>query len=303
MATSSPSSPLRYPGGKQSLAPFVRTLIRGNDMYGCVYAEPYAGGAGLALRLLMDGVVSRVLLNDKCPMVCSFWRSLFWRTNELLQLVDKTPVTMETWMLTREITECPEEFSEIEIAFALFFQNRTNFSGVIDGGVIGGKAQVGKYKLDARYPKGRLLKLMETLSMLRDNVEVSHLDAISFMQAHVLPLDRTCLTYCDPPYFEKGQALYMNAYLPEDHVKVADFLHEHASGMRWMVSYDNAPQIIELYKEDSLYSFDLPYSAHRVRRGKELLALSSDVNLPQGVDQILKLRPVILGSVSSPSVV
>lgn len=299
MATSSPSSPLRYPGGKQSLSPFVRALIRANDMYGCVYAEPYAGGAGLALRLLMDDVVSRVLLNDKCPMICSFWRSLFWQTDELLQLVDKNPVTMETWRRTREITRRPKEFSEVEVAFALFFQNRTNFSGVIDGGVIGGKKQVGKYKLDARYPKDRLLKLMETLSMLRDRVSIFHLDAISFMHAHVLPWGRTCLTYCDPPYFEKGQALYMNSYLPEDHVKVADFLHEHASDMRWMVSYDNAPQIIALYKEDSLYSFDLPYSAHRVRRGKELLALSSDVNLPQGVELVLKLSPVTFDSISS----
>lgn len=290
MATSTPASPLRYPGGKQCLAPFVRALIEDNDMKGCIYAEPYAGGAGVALRLLMDGVVSRVILNDKCTMLVAFWRSLFWSTEKLLRMVEDTPVTIETWHNTREITQFPTKFSDEEVAFALFFQNRTNFSGVIDGGVIGGKNQTGKYKLDARYPKARLISLMERVSSFRDNVDVYNLDAITFMKSELLPLGNSCLTYCDPPYYEKGQALYLNAYLPQDHALVADFLQSYSATMSWMVSYDNAPEIVQIYGKSKLFSFDLPYSVRRVRKGKELLALCDSLKIPSS--RKLQLQPV-----------
>lgn len=290
MATSTPASPLRYPGGKQCLAPFVRALIEDNDMKGCIYAEPYAGGAGVALRLLMDGIVSRVILNDKCTMLVAFWRSLFWSTDKLLRMVEDTPVTIETWHNTRVITQFPTKFSDEEVAFALFFQNRTNFSGVIDGGVIGGKNQTGKYKLDARYPKARLISLMERVSSFRDNVDVYNLDAITFMKSELLPLGNSCLTYCDPPYYEKGQALYLNAYLPQDHALVADFLQSYSATMSWMVSYDNAPEIVQIYHKSKLFSFDLPYSVRRVRKGKELLALCDSLKIPSS--RKLQLQPV-----------
>lgn len=292
MATNSPSSPLRYPGGKQCLTPFVRRLIESNGMCGCTYAEPYAGGAGVAMRLLSERVVQNVILNDKCPMVAAFWRALFSQTDSLISLVDKEPVTMETWFRTREITQRYKEFSQLEVAFAFFFQNRTNFSGVIGGGVIGGKNQSGKYKLDARYPKTRLISLMEKVASYRDMVEVCNMDAIAFMEENLLQLGDSCLTYCDPPYFEKGQALYMNAYNHGDHAAVADFLLEQSRNMRWIVSYDNAPQIIELYNRIPLYSFDLPYSAHRVRRGKELLALCPGLVLPPQIEPRMELTAI-----------
>ncbi len=290
MATSVPASPLRYPGGKQSLAPFVRLLLEGNKMGRCVYAEPYAGGAGLALRLLMDGVVERVLLNDKCPLVTTFWNILFHQSEKLIALIEKEPVNMETWYKTREITKNPQRFSSCEVAFSFFFQNRTNFSGVIDGGVIGGKKQEGKYKLNARYPKSRLIKLIEKVAQFHSHVDVSNMDAIDFMKNKVLPLGKQCLTYCDPPYYEKGQALYLNSYEHNNHIEVSSFLLSHANSMRWLVSYDNAPQIVELYKSISIYCFDLPYSANRVRRGNELLVLSPKLELPNGYSKILELK-------------
>lgn len=280
MATSSPASPLRYPGGKQCLAPFVKSLIESNNMRGCMYAEPYAGGAGVALRLLMNGTVSQVLLNDKCAMLAAFWRTLFWNTDELLRRISETPINMDTWRETREISQNPAMFSDEDIAFALFFQNRTNFSGVIDGGVIGGKRQLGKYKLDARYPKTRLIDLIKKLSRYRDKVRIFNLDAITFMRDELLPMNTACLTYCDPPYYEKGQALYLNAYSPNDHAEVSDFLQSYSKKMRWIVSYDNASQIIALYNKSKLFSFDLSYSAHRVRKGKELLAVSKSLVMP-----------------------
>jgi len=292
MGPSSPSSPLRYPGGKQCLAPFVGALIEGNGLHGCSYAEPYAGGAGLALRLLLDGVVEGVLLNDKCSLVSTFWQVLFGQTEDLLRRVADTPVSMEVWRQTREVTQHYREFEPVDVAFALFFQNRTNFSGVIDGGVIGGKAQGGKYKLDARYPKGRLLALMGKVAALRDQVKVFNMDALNFMRSHVLSLGNKCFTYCDPPYFVKGQGLYLNAYQPQDHQQVASFLLGCPPEVRWMVSYDNVPEIVGMYKAARLFSFDLPYSAHVKRQGKELLALGPGVVLPKDARELVPLVAV-----------
>ena len=67
-------TPLRYPGGKQRLAPFIRELLTANNLLGTEYAEPYAGGAGIAMELLINGEVSRIHLNDKDYAVYCFWR-------------------------------------------------------------------------------------------------------------------------------------------------------------------------------------------------------------------------------------
>lgn len=290
MPNNRPASPLRYPGGKQCLAGFIQKLLAENGMLGCTYAEPYAGGAGLAMRLLLDGVVERAILNDKCPMVTAFWHTLFEHTDTLLQKISDTPVTLDTWKITREITQRPAEYNREEVAFALFFQNRTNFSGVINGGLIGGKEQKGRYKIDARYPKERLLALIETLAEHKEQVEIHNADALDFMKSSILPLGKECFTYCDPPYFEKGQALYLNAYTHDDHAAVADFLKSCPRSMRWIVSYDNAPEIVQLYKGRRIFSFDLPYSANVVRRGKELLILGQHVRLPKELQTNLSLQ-------------
>lgn len=280
MATAYPASPLRYPGGKQSFAPLVGEIISSNGMKGCTYVEPYAGGAGVAFKLLTAGIVSRVILNDKCPLLTSFWSTVFEDTRNLLALLEKARISLAEWHRTRDVLNNPDRHTRLEIGYSFFFQNRTNFSGVINGGVIGGKSQKGKYKLDARFPKERLMALIEEISSYRDCVEIYNMDAVEFMSQFVYPLRSRTFTYCDPPYFVKGQELYLNAYNQRDHAIVSDFLLRHSRSMRWMVSYDDAPQILQLYKRVPLYHFELPYSAHRVRRGREILALSPKLHLP-----------------------
>jgi len=50
-------SPLRYPGGKSALYPIIASAIKTNGLKNCTYVEPFAGGASIALSLLVDGVV------------------------------------------------------------------------------------------------------------------------------------------------------------------------------------------------------------------------------------------------------
>ena len=51
-------SPLRYPGGKSILSPLLGNFIEINNLLDGIYIEPYAGGAGAALKLLFSEYVT-----------------------------------------------------------------------------------------------------------------------------------------------------------------------------------------------------------------------------------------------------
>ncbi len=58
--------------------------------------------------------------------------------------------------------------------------------------------------------------------------------------------------YFDPPYYTKGQDLYMNHYAEEDHARVARTVAALPKKVKWMVSYDHHPAIAKLYNEASI---------------------------------------------------
>lgn len=280
MGSFSPSTPLRYPGGKQVLAPFIAEVLRKNEMAGKTYAEPYAGGGGVAMRLLIEGIVSHVILNDKCPLLTTFWRCLLFETEPLVRKIRDTPIDMNEWRLCKHILEAQDCFSPLDVAFSFFFLNRTNFSGIIHGGVIGGKKQTGNFKLDARFPKTRLISLIEQVASFRNHIEIYNNDAVDFLHEVVQPQGKNVFVYCDPPYYIKGKELYLNSYQHNDHEKVANVMTS-LTNVPWIVSYDNNDQIKKLYKQHRLFTFDLQYSANEVRKGKELLVMPKHVKLPR----------------------
>lgn len=134
------NSPLRYPGGKSQLAPFVIELLRANNLFGGVYVEPFAGGAGIAWKLLFDGYASEVWINDVDPAIHSFWHCVLIHTDELCAKIESTDVTIEEWHRQRRLQESAYAQS-LELGFSTLFLNRTNRSGILKAGVIGGLAQ------------------------------------------------------------------------------------------------------------------------------------------------------------------
>jgi DNA adenine methylase len=234
-------SPLRYPGGKARLYPLVSQLIRENSLVGCTYCEPFAGGAGLAFSLLVNGIVGSVKLNDLDVGIASFWRSVFHRPNELIELISSTPISINEWHRQQDVRKSPAGRSDLENGFALFFLNRTNRSGIVDGaGPIGGYEQTGQWLMDARFNRDRLSEQIHHLSQFKACVEISEKDADTFID-EVLCAESTFL-YLDPPYYRKAQKLYLNHYHHEDHERIAEKLKAHRLG-RWIVSYDDQPEI------------------------------------------------------------
>jgi DNA adenine methylase len=276
-------SPLRYPGGKASLATFFSDVLTANGIEDGIYVEPYAGGAGAALDLLMSDQVQRVVLNDADPCIFAFWCAVLHSKERLVKLIRDTPVTIEEWKRQRDIYRRQSAYSRVRVAFATFYLNRCNRSGIIaNGGAVGGLAQAGAWRLDARYNKEDLISRIELIHEYRDRISVYNLDAIKFLQAVTRPcgdLNRT-LVYLDPPYYVKGCQLYLSYYQDSDHQGLARYLTSRRS-LRWILTYDAVPQISDLYRECHKTQFHLSYSARERRSGCEFLIYRDDLIIPR----------------------
>ena len=270
-------SPLRYPGGKAKIADFIKQVVKDNDLLDGVYVEPYAGGAAVALSLLMDEYVSRIIINDKDRSIYAFWYSVLYDTDRLCKLIEETPVTMETWWEQRtfQSVENKETTDLLTLGFSTFFMNRTNRSGIIKAGVIGGFDQRGNYKIDARYRKEDLIARIRRIASYADRIELHHEDAVDFVKHIVQVLPQNTILYLDPPYYKKGRGLYMNYYEDADHEKIRDVI-TNVDTFRWVVSYDNSLFIKELYHSFRSQEFYLNYCANNNGKGTEVIFFSNN---------------------------
>jgi DNA adenine methylase len=274
-------TPLRYPGGKSQLIPFVLDLMRENRLFYGEYAEPFAGGAGIAVKLLLDGYVSKIHLNDFDPAIYALWHSIINATDELCELVASADVSISEWHRQRKSYLSVKPMPLLEKGFATLFLNRTNRSGIIKAGVIGGLNQDSEYKLDCRFNKTDLVRKIRRIGNRSDQISLSCLDAEAFVRTIIPTTGEKTLVNLDPPYFGKGRDLYTNFYQPSDHAQLAEAVS--TIGRRWMVTYDDAPEIRALYRQYPLYGSHLNYSAQIKRLGTELLVLDPKLIVPKGL--------------------
>ena len=273
-------SPLRYPGGKGKLANYIKLVFEGNNLLDGHYVEPYAGGASVAFSLLFEEYASHIHINDLNAPVYAFWHSVLNDSETLCCLIDSTSVTMKEWKRQKAIQNDSENYSLTELGFSTFFLNRTNRSGIIGGGVIGGKAQQGEWKIDARYNKADLCHRIEKIARYRDRVSLYNLDASQFI-VNILPeLPKKTLVYLDPPYYVKGKGLYENHYQHEDHVAVAKLITKKIK-QKWIISYDSAPEICKLYKAHRQMIYGLNYSAADRYEGSEVIVFCNKLSIPE----------------------
>ena len=280
-------SPLRYPGGKSSLLDMLGSIIHNNEFRYFQYAEPYAGGSGLALALMYGGYVSHIHLNDIDPAIWSFWHSVLNHSNDLVKMIEVTPITLKEREKQREIYLESDRSDPLLLGFAAFFLNRTNRSGIIKGaGVIGGKLQNGNYKIDCRFNRENLSDRIRRIYKYKDRITLYNQDAVHFMK-NSGGLSKNTLFFIDPPYYNKGAALYTSFYKPEDHETVAQTVG--ALDHPWLVTYDNTQSISRLYDNFRQYSFNINYSLRTKRKGDELLITSDDVYIGSELNQYRKV--------------
>ena len=271
-------SPLRYPGGKLKVVDYIKKMFEVNDLMDGTYIEPYAGGASVALTLLFSEYANRIKINDIDRSIYAFWHSVLEETEGLCRLITDTPVTMETWAQQREVQVRKKDAELLELGFSTFFLNRTNRSGILSGGVIGGKEQTGKWKIDARYNKKDLIERIESVAEYGDRIELTSMDAVALIKHIRRPSEKT-FCYLDPPYYVKGRDLYLNYYNDDDHRAIAKAIKKYKG--KWIISYDAVPFISDLYKEYRQKEYYLSYSAGNPAKGKEIVVYSDGLVIPE----------------------
>lgn len=279
--TKSPSrhfTPLRYPGGKGKLSAFIEAIVKDNGLSDGHYVEPYAGGAAVALELLLTERVARISLNDLSKDIFSFWYSVLNHTEDLCTMIAETPITLGSWDEQKRIhkSKCDEGLA---LGFATFFLNRTNRSGILNAGVIGGRSQTGDWKIDARYNRTELVRRVEAIATRRQRISITSIDAVEFLQDIGGSWGNRTLVYLDPPYFVKGRDLYFHHYRAADHLKVRDAVR-NLDAARWVVSYDNAPEIRSIYSGFPAIEYDIGYSAREHSTGSEVMFFSEGLLVP-----------------------
>jgi DNA adenine methylase len=277
------ASPLRYPGGKGKLAQFIKLLLDKNALHDIHYAEPYAGGAGVALALLYAEYATHIYINDLDRAVFAFWASVVDHTEELCRLVRDRPLSVDEWRRQRKTIAKKGDASLVELGFAAFYLNRVNRSGIItSGGVIGGVKQEGQWGLDARFNRSELVERIQKVARYKGRVSISNRDASDFLQRVAAKLPTKSLTYLDPPYFVKGQQLYANYYLPKDHARVRGLVA--TLDRPWIVSYDATADILNLYGAYRRIMYGVQYTAADRYRGAEVMFFSPTLRVPRIAD-------------------
>jgi len=275
VATTRPSydSPLRYPGGKSSLTGFLGRALEARNLLGATYVEPFAGGAGAGISLLLQERVARIVINDLDPAVYAFWSAVTTRGEEFIERLENVPLTLEEWRLQRGVySRGPlDTVNTFDLGFAFFYLNRTNRSGVINAGVIGGQAQSGTYKIGARFNRDGLTSRIRSIFAKRDSIEVTSLDGRAVIERFATASNT--LMYVDPPYVQMGGSLYLNSFKETDHALLATCLNRNA-GANWILTYDDVPLIRELYEDRYVTAFELNYSARNTGKASELMILS-----------------------------
>jgi DNA adenine methylase len=190
-------------------------------------------------------------------------------------------LTVDEWLRQRKIFHSPTECDLFELGFATFFLNRTNHSGVLNGGMIGGRAQMSKWNLDARFNRRELAARVKRIARNSSKIMLLNLDAGELIGGleRIISESRV-LVYIDPPYYRKGRDLYYDFYKPEDHARLSNAISLLNKDVRWVVSYDNEPEIVSLYSKYAAVEYNLSYSVRNGRVGKEVMFFSDSIVPP-----------------------
>ena len=279
-------SPLRYPGGKSKIAPLIRLIIEKTGSSDITYIEPFAGGAGVALSLLIEGVVDQVVINDYDKAIYSFWRALKEAPQELIDLIEHTPLTIDEWKHQKDIYSTQNKRYSVELGFAAFYLNRTNRSGILSAGPIGGYNQTGNYGMDARFNRNALIGRIQEIAKYKSQIVVYNKEIRSFISGVIPKYQANAFVYFDPPYFENGQRLYKNFFSPTDHTDIALSIINGVN-CPWVITYDDVPELRGIYSNYVQRRYNLNYSAANKGKGSEIIIFKDPYLLPPS-DEVRK---------------
>jgi DNA adenine methylase len=252
-----PRSPLRYPGGKSRAVKLITSLIPENER---VLVSPFLGGGSVELAC---STKMEVLGFDIFEPLVNFWWAAARSGGSLASIVQYSyyPLDRERFYeLQKTITEISDPIRRAAIFFVL---NRASFSGsTLSGGMSPG------------HPRFN----MSAIGRLEDfKVGDFHVDCWDFMAVFDMKFD--AFMSLDPPY-KNGQKLYGNrgdAHTDFNHAALAKELHKRD---RWILSYNDSPEIRCLYEGYQIVPVHWTYGMGNDKRSREILIVSNDVRIP-----------------------
>lgn len=277
-------SPLRYPGGKSFFYDYVKKLILHNNLIGKTYLEPFAGGAGIALKLLLNNDVEKIIINDFDISIYAFWYSILNYSDAMCDKICHTKINIKEWNKQKEIYNNQNANNLFDLGFATFFLNRTNVSGIISAGIIGGKKQLGKYKIDSRFNKDKLIDKIQNIAKEKNRIILYNLDAIDLLKNRNIRRYKNIFINFDPPYFLKGKELYKNFYKDKDHINLNNVID--SINYKWIVTYDVSDFIFSLYNKYRKSYLNLFYNINKKIKSKEYIFFSNNLDLPSDIELI-----------------
>jgi len=272
-------SPLRYPGGKTKLFPYVQKILDVNNLHNTTYVEPFAGGCGLAISLLKNNLVQDIIINDYDYAIYAFWYSVLHDTDQFCERIQNINIDVDQWDIQRKIYLNQGQNTLLNVGFASFFLNRTNRSGIINGGIIGGREQNSEYTIDCRFNKTNLIRKIKEIASYSDRIQLYNKDVFDLIDDVIvqMPISNTFI-YFDPPYVKKGKQLYKNFFDLRGHANLRDSITN--IGQKWLTTYDHTDEIAILYQNYQQDVIDINYSAGTNKLGRELAIFSNNLNMP-----------------------
>ena len=246
---------------------------------GGTYIEPFAGGAGIAIELLEKEVVTQIVINDLDKGIYSFWRAITTETDRFIDAINNVPLTIDEWKKQRQIVIEHNKRYSFDLGFATFYMNRTNRSGIIKGGVIGGLGQDGNWRLDARFNKEELIKRISNIADKKKSIHIYNKDIESFLLNYAPQYEENAFIYFDPPYFEKGKQLYLNFFNYNDHLRIEKVINRYVN-CDWIITYDDVPEVAHIYNGYELKRFDLNYSVANKKKASEIMIFKNRQTIP-----------------------
>jgi len=275
-------SPLRYPGSKRKLFNYLERVLVYNNLQPRIIVEPFVGGGSIFLNFLSHHEKMRAIIADRDEVVYSFWEVLFTQPSYLIDFIRKAKVNLKTFNYYKHISSHPTRFNRKKLAEACLFLNRTSFSGILNdsAGPLGGWKQKSVYKIDCRFGRKNLIKKIKNISTFKSRVIVlpyNWKETIKYVISRYTK--KSLLFYFDPPFYRKADRLYRYHFNPTIHGNLRDELMKLK--YPWILSYDRAEEIRNLYSDFVRINVSMPYSINSPARRLEKELIITPLKLPR----------------------
>lgn len=264
------SSPLRYPGGKSRAIGKIWPLVPDYREF----REPFVGGGSVFLAAKQELPDRQYWINDLNTDLFHFWEQTRTNLGPLVEAVRQIQrATEDGCQLFNSYQDNWHDLDDFERAVRFFVLNRISFSGTVDSGGYSNQAFHKRFTASSIDRLARLQPLMQ-------NVRISNLDYRALLEA---PGDEVFI-FLDPPYYSTTNSrLYGkdgDLHTGFDHQAFAKNMR--ACQHRWLITYDDCPEIRELFAFAHLQPWSLQYGMNNYKqgsagRGRELFIANYDL--------------------------